>query len=143
MPAGRMARGARMSILARRSRWLSPFTGRIYDRNRFLGHLVARSTYREESIYDYERRDHRSTKTPQTLSRPSPAHSVGNIVAHEAVDIERLRAFFRDANRRPALQEATALLSPLTGSREVPDVATANQIRSKRDVEPCVDAVHR
>ena len=51
---------------------------------------------------DYERRDHRSTKTPQTLSRPSPDYSVGSIVAHEASVVERLRAFFRDANRRPA-----------------------------------------
>jgi hypothetical protein len=51
---------------------------------------------------DYERRDQRSTKTPQPLSRPSPDHSVGSMFAHEEFVVERLRAFFRDANRRQA-----------------------------------------
>ena len=115
MPAGRMARGARMSILARRSRWLSPFTGRIYDRNRFLGHLVARSTYRAESIYDYEQRDTEAQKRRSGLThevRPTP---VGSIFAHEAIVVGTLRAFFRAANRRPALQEATALFVSYIG----------------------------
>jgi hypothetical protein len=62
-----------------------------------------------QRLADYERRDIDAQKRRSGFAdqvRPTP---VGSIFAHEAIVVGTLRAFFRAANRRPAVQAAPAL----------------------------------
>jgi hypothetical protein len=70
----------------------------LKQRGRFLQRLA-----------DYERRDTDAQKRRNGLIEPIRPTPVGSISAHEEIVVGPLRAFFRVANRRPAVQEATAL----------------------------------
>ena len=94
----------------------------ILQRDRFLHRLA-----------DYEQRDIDAQKSRSGLLdrvRPTP---VGSILAHEATVVGTLRAFFRAANRRPALQEASALFTTRMPKFRIRQILHARTNPSKSD----------
>jgi hypothetical protein len=95
-----------------------------------------------QGTVDYERRDTRSTKTPQRPYRPSPSYSVGSIFAHETTVIGQLRAFFRgrESETGPARSErAVSSWQCLPEATETHGSSLPN-IRPDPHVHPvCVD----
>src|SRR5262245_33652326 len=77
-----------------------------------LCHLTARSL--SEGPADDARRETGAQKRRSGLTVRIRSTPVVSIFAHEATVVGTLRAFFRAANRRPALQKATALFMTCT-----------------------------